>query len=120
MPCTAVYKVILYTVIELRTMVVHHFGPETPATVVVWLVLSSCATQNITLGGIVYAHPTWRPGSPLQTARLVATAARELLRMPRAKWHTYTSPSGGHSCVRDGSWYGTLRGLVTVATIHGA
>ncbi len=110
-----------YTVIELvRTTVVHHFGPD-PATVGGMASVIRVLTEHNVGGDIVDAHPTWRPGSPLSTARLVATAARELLRMPAGQVaHIHLSERG--SFLREG-WLVVLahrRGLVTVATIHGA
>ena len=67
------------------------------------------------------SHPTWRPQSPLATTRLVATSARALLQMPAGHVaHIHLSERG--SFLREGSLVALAhrRGLVTVATIHGA
>jgi glycosyltransferase involved in cell wall biosynthesis len=72
-------------------------------------------------GDFVDCHPTWTPGSSLLTARLLAAATRALLQMPAGDVaHIHLSERG--SFLREGSLLALARrrGLVTVATIHGA
>jgi hypothetical protein len=78
-------------------------------------------TEHQVGGDVVDAYPTWRPRSPLMTTRLVAASARALLRMPAGDVaHVHLSERG--SFLREGSLVALAhrRGLVTVATIHGA
>ena len=101
-------------------MVVHHFGPD-PATVGGMATVIRVLTEHRVGGDAVDAHPTWRPRSPLATTRLVATAARAIMRMPAGDVaHLHLSERG--SFLREGSLLALARrrGLVTVATIHGA
>jgi hypothetical protein len=72
-------------------------------------------------GGHVFGHPTWRPDSPGRTTALFARAAVRVAGMPRGEVaHFHLSEDG--SFVREGSLVvlARRRGLVTVATIHGA
>jgi len=69
----------------------------------------------------VYCHPSWQPGSPFGSARLAATCAFELLRLPAsAVAHVHVSEDG--SFLREGALVALSqqRGLTTVVTIHGA
>jgi len=78
-------------------------------------------TEHDIGGDLVDAHPTWRPQSRLATARLFATSARALMNMPPSEVaHVHLSERG--SFLREGSLVALAhrRGLVTVATIHGA
>jgi glycosyltransferase involved in cell wall biosynthesis len=78
-------------------------------------------TEHQVGGDVVDAHPTWTPRSPLLSARLAATCARALLRMPAGEVaHVHLSERG--SFLREGALVALAhrRGLVTVATIHGA
>ena len=101
-------------------MVVHHFGPD-PATVGGMATVIRLLTEHRVGGEVVDAHPTWRPQSPLATTRLVAAATRALLGMPAGEVaHVHLSERG--SFLREGALLALAhrRGLVTVATIHGA
>ena len=78
-------------------------------------------TEHGVGGGAVECHPTWRPRSTVADARLVASCARALLRMgPGQVAHVHLSERG--SFLREGALLALAhrRGLVTVATIHGA
>ncbi len=78
-------------------------------------------TEHDVGGDVVDFHSTWRPQSPLITTRLVAASARALLQMPAAQVaHIHLSERG--SFLREGPLVALARkrGLVTVATIHGA
>jgi glycosyltransferase involved in cell wall biosynthesis len=101
------------------SLVVHHFGPD-PATVGGMATVIRVLTEHQVGGDIVESHPTWRPGSPLATARLVARAARVLLRTPAGEVaHIHLSEGG--SFLREGSLVALAhrRGLVTVVALHG-
>jgi glycosyltransferase involved in cell wall biosynthesis len=70
---------------------------------------------------MVRVSPTWKPSAPLATARLVGAATRALLQMPPLQIaHVHLSERG--SFLREGSLVALARrrGLVTVATLHGA
>ena len=70
---------------------------------------------------MVDAYPTWRPQAPLTTARLFAASTRALRRMPAGEVaHIHLSERGAF--LREGLLVALAhrRGLVTVATIHGA
>ena len=100
--------------------VVHHFGPD-PDTVGGMASVIRVLCEHDVGGEDVRAHPTWRPRSPLATARLVAASAKALLRMrPGQVAHVHLSERG--SFVREGTLLALARrrGLVTVATLHGA
>jgi glycosyltransferase involved in cell wall biosynthesis len=78
-------------------------------------------TEQSIGGDVVDAYPTWSPQSHLDTTRLVASAARALLGMPVTDVaHIHLSEGG--SLLREGALVALAdrRGLVTVATIHGA
>lgn len=99
---------------------VHHFGPD-PASVGGMATVIRMLTEHNAGGDFVDCHPTWTPGSPLLTARLFAAATRALLRMPAGDVaHLHLSERG--SFLREGSLLALAhrRGLVTVATLHGA
>ena len=99
---------------------VHHFGPDPASVGGMATVIRLLAEHNVG-GDRVDCHPTWTPGSPLLTAQLFAAAARALLRMPAGDVaHIHLSERG--SFLREGSLLALAhrRGLVTVATIHGA
>jgi glycosyltransferase involved in cell wall biosynthesis len=101
-------------------LVVHHFGPDT-ATIGGMATVIRLLTEHDVGGDVVDAHPTWRPQSPLATARLFASSARALLRMQAGDVaHIHLSERG--SFLREGSLVALARrrGLVTVVTIHGA
>jgi glycosyltransferase involved in cell wall biosynthesis len=103
-----------------RTLLVHHFGPD-PATVGGMATVIRLLTEHNVGGDVVDSHPTWRPRSPLATAGLAASAAHALLQMPAGEVaHMHLSERG--SFLREGTLVALARrrGLVTVATIHGA
>jgi glycosyltransferase involved in cell wall biosynthesis len=101
-------------------MVVYHFGPD-PSTVGGMATAIRLLTEHKVGGDIVESYPTWKPQSPVYNIWLVASSARTLLRSPSTSVaHIHLSEGG--SFVREGQLL-TLahhRGLVTVATIHGA
>jgi glycosyltransferase involved in cell wall biosynthesis len=102
------------------TLVIHHFGPD-PATVGGMATVIRLLTEHRVGGDVVDCHPTWSPQSPLTTTRLVTAAARALLAMPAGDVaHMHLSERG--SFLREGSLLALAhrRGLVTVATLHGA
>jgi glycosyltransferase involved in cell wall biosynthesis len=102
------------------TVVVHHFGPD-PTTVGGMATVIRLLTEHCVGGDVVDSHPTWRPQSPLATTRLTAAAARALLKAPAGEVaHVHLSERG--SFLREGSLLALAhrRGLVTIATIHGA
>src|ERR1700678_1831426 len=101
-------------------LVVHHFGPD-PATVGGMATVIRVLTEHQVGGEVVDFHPTWRPQAPPATARLFATSAWALTRMPAGEVvHVHLSERG--SFLREGALLALAhrRGLVTVATIHGA
>jgi glycosyltransferase involved in cell wall biosynthesis len=103
-----------------RDLVVHHFGPD-PATVGGMATVIRLLTEHGVGGDVIDAHPTWRPESPLVSARLVAAAARALLVMPAGEVaHVHLSERGAF--LREGALLALAhrRELITVATIHGA
>jgi glycosyltransferase involved in cell wall biosynthesis len=108
------------TVTTSDLLAVHHFGPD-PATVGGMATVIRVLTEHRVGGEVVDSHPTWRPRSPLATTRLFAASAKALLRMPAGEVaHVHLSERG--SFLREGSLLALAhrRGLVTVATIHGA
>jgi glycosyltransferase involved in cell wall biosynthesis len=101
-------------------IVVHHLGPD-PATVGGMATVIRILTEHRVGGDVVDCHPTWRPEAPLATARLVTRSGRALLKAPTGEVaHVHLSEGG--SFLREGSLLALARrrGLVTVATIHGA
>jgi len=103
-----------------RGLVVRHFGPD-PATVGGMATVIRVLTEHGIGGDIVDFHATWSPRSLLATTRLFAASARALLRMPAGQVaHIHLSERG--SFLREGALVALAdrRGLVTVATIHGA
>jgi glycosyltransferase involved in cell wall biosynthesis len=104
----------------VSTLVVHHFGPD-PTTVGGMATVIRVLSEHRVGGDIVDSHPTWRPDSALRTTRLFASSARALLKMPAGEVaHIHLSERG--SFLREGSLLALARrrGLVTVATLHGA
>jgi glycosyltransferase involved in cell wall biosynthesis len=104
----------------MSDLVVHHFGPD-PETVGGMASVIRVFTEHNVGGDLVTSHPTWTPDSQLTTARLVATAARAIMQMPRTDVaHVHLSESG--SFLREGSLVAlaSQRGLLTVVTMHGA
>jgi glycosyltransferase involved in cell wall biosynthesis len=102
------------------TLVVHHFGPDR-ATVGGMASVIRVLTEHQVGGDTVDAHATWTPQSPVVSARLAAASAHALWRMPAGEVaHIHLSERG--SFLREGSLVALARrrGLVTVATIHGA
>ncbi len=100
--------------------IVCHFGPD-PVTVGGMASVIKVLTEHDVGGDKVDACPTWKPQSPVATARLVASSVKALLRMPAGQVaHMHLSERG--SFVREGALIllAQRRGLVTVATIHGA
>lgn len=72
-------------------------------------------------GDVVSCHSTWRPESRLTSARLALAAALTLLRLRRRDVvHVHLSERG--SFIREGALVAVARrrGLVVIATIHGA
>jgi glycosyltransferase involved in cell wall biosynthesis len=103
-----------------RTLLVHHFGPD-PATVGGMASVIRVLVDHDVGGEHVDSHATWRPREPRATARLFAASARVLLRIPAGEVaHVHLSERG--SFLREGALLALARrrGLVTVATIHGA
>jgi glycosyltransferase involved in cell wall biosynthesis len=101
-------------------LVVHHFGPD-PATVGGMATVIRLLTEHDVGGDSVDCYPTWTPRSPLTTMRLAAASARAIMAMPADHVaHIHLSERG--SFLREGSLLALAhrRGLVTVATIHGA
>lgn len=104
----------------MKPTVVHHFGPD-PATVGGMATVIRVFTDHRVGADIVTFHPTWQPQSQLATARLVVASIRALLRMSTGQIaHIHLSERG--SFLREGLLVAIAhrRGLVTVATIHGA
>jgi glycosyltransferase involved in cell wall biosynthesis len=102
------------------TLVVHHFGPD-PSTVGGMATVIRVLTEHDIGGNVVVAHPTWRPRSRIAIARLFASSARALMKMPAGEVaHVHLSERG--SFLREGALLALARrrGLVTVVTIHGA
>ena len=103
-----------------NSKVVHHFGPD-PATVGGMATVIRVLAEHQVGGDVVDSHPTWKPKAPLATARMFLASARALLKMPAGQVaHVHLSERG--SFLREGSLVAVAhrRGLVTVATIHGA
>lgn len=101
-------------------MIVHHFGPD-PSTVGGMATVIRLCTEHSIGGETVDCYPTWSPHSPLVTVRLAGASALALLRIPKAHLvHIHLSEGG--SFLREGAIIAlaSRRGLVTVATIHGA
>jgi glycosyltransferase involved in cell wall biosynthesis len=101
-------------------LIVHHFGPD-PATVGGMATVIRLLTKHRVGGDVIDSHPTWRPQSPLATTRLVAASVQALLKMPAGHVaHMHLSERG--SFLREGSLLALAqrRGLIAVATIHGA
>jgi glycosyltransferase involved in cell wall biosynthesis len=101
-------------------LAVHHFGPDV-ATVGGMASVIRLMTEHSVGGETVDSYSTWRPRSPATSARLAASAARALLQLPSGDVaHIHLSERG--SFLREGPLLALAqsRGLVTVATIHGA
>ena len=101
-------------------LVVHHFGPD-PASVGGMATVIRVFTEHRVGGDVVDSYPTWRPQSSLGSIRLWMAAARAIRRMPAGDVaHIHLSEKG--SFLREGLLVALAhrRGLVTVATIHGA
>jgi glycosyltransferase involved in cell wall biosynthesis len=101
-------------------LIVHHFGPD-PATLGGMATVIRVLTEHNVGGDLVDAHATWWPQSPLNSARLAAASTRALLKIPADEVaHMHLSERG--SFLREGTLVALARrrGLVTVATIHGA
>jgi hypothetical protein len=99
---------------------VHHFGPDVSTVGGMATVIDILAKHNVG-GDTVDAFPTWRPSSPLTTAGAWLRSALALLRLPVGDVaHVHLSERG--SFLREGPLVvlAHRRGLVTVATIHGA
>jgi glycosyltransferase involved in cell wall biosynthesis len=99
---------------------VHHFGPDTRSVGGMATVIRLLEEHNVG-AEMVDAHPTWRPRSPRGTVRLVASAAQALLQIPAGEVaHMHLSEGG--SFLREGFLLALARrrGLIVVATIHGA
>lgn len=99
---------------------IHHFGPDA-TTIGGMATVIRLLTEHHVGGDVVNAYPTWRPQKPQETAQLFARASRALLRMPAGEVaHVHLSERG--SFLREGVLLvlAHKRGLVTVATIHGA
>ena len=104
----------------MRTVEIHHFGPDQDTVGGMATVIRLLA-QNRVGGDVVVAHPTWSPASGLARARLAGAAALALARVPAGQVvHVHLSERG--SFLREGLllWLADMRGLVTVASIHGA
>lgn len=102
------------------TLVVHHFGPD-PTTVGGMASVIRVLTEHGVGGDIVDFHTTWRPHARLASVGLAAASARALLRMPAGEVaHMHLSERG--SFLREGALIALARrrGLVAVATVHGA
>jgi glycosyltransferase involved in cell wall biosynthesis len=100
-------------------MTVHHLGPD-PATVGGMASVIRVFTEQRVGGDLVDFHPTWRPDSPLTSARLAIDAARTLRGLPPGEIvHIHLSERG--SFVREGALVALAHchGLVAVASLHG-
>ena len=96
---------------------VHHFGPD-PATVGGMASAIRILCEHNVGGTVVESHATWSPDSRL---RPIVSAARALIAMQRGEVaHIHLSERG--SFLREGALLALAhkRGLITVATIHGA
>jgi glycosyltransferase involved in cell wall biosynthesis len=101
-------------------LIVHHFGPD-PSTVGGIASVIRVLTEYRVGGDVVDVHPTWRPRASLATTRLAAASARALLESPATDVaHIHLSERG--SFLREGALIALAhrRGLIIVATIHGA
>ena len=101
-------------------LVVHHFGPD-PMTVGGMATVIRLLSEHRIGGDVVNAYPTWRPRSARSGARPFAIATRTLLEVPAGDVaHVHLSERG--SFAREGALLALAqrRGLVAVATIHGA
>ncbi len=99
---------------------VHHFGPD-PAYVGGMGSVIRVLTEHRVGGDVVVCHPTWRPNSRFASCRLIPIAAIEILRMQTSDIaHVHLAEKG--SFVREGAvvLLARLRGVVTVASIHGS
>ncbi len=97
----------------------HHFGPD-PATVGGMASVIRVFTEQRVGGDAVDFHATWRPNSPLTSARLARIAGRTLRELPTDDVvHVHLSEKG--SFVREGALVALARrrGARTVASIHG-
>ncbi len=99
---------------------VRHFGPDPHTVGGIATVIRLLAEHDVGADRVC-AHPTWRPAAPLISARLAAGAARAIRRMPADQIaHLHLSERG--SFLREGALLACARrrGLLTVATLHGA
>lgn len=102
------------------TLTVHHFGPD-PETVGGMSSVIRVLTEHCVGGDVVDSHATWRAHSPLTSVLLTGAAARTILGLPSSHVaHVHLSERG--SFLREGSLIALAhkRGLLTIATIHGA
>lgn len=104
----------------MSILTVCHFGPD-PATVGGIASMIRILADNHVGADVVDFHPTWQPRSRLNTIRLTVTSTCALLHTSEAQIaHVHLSERG--SFLREGALLALARrrGLVTVATIHGA
>jgi glycosyltransferase involved in cell wall biosynthesis len=104
----------------MKTLVVHHFGPD-PGTVGGMATVIRILINGQIGADVVDCYPTWKPRARLSTLRAFMISARALARMPTSHVaHVHLSERG--SFFREGLLltFAQWRGLGTVATIHGA
>jgi glycosyltransferase involved in cell wall biosynthesis len=101
-------------------MIVRHFGPDPRAVGGMSSVIRLLTDRSVG-GETVVQQTTWRPGSPLATVALFIGCIGSLARSPATELvHIHLSERG--SFAREGLLLALarLRGLASVATIHGA
>jgi glycosyltransferase involved in cell wall biosynthesis len=105
----------------VTALIVRHFGPD-PGTIGGMATAIGLLVEHDVGGDVVDFHATWIPdSSPRAAASLVASSARALMRMrPGQVAHVHFSERG--SFLREGALLelAQRRGLVAVASIHGA
>jgi glycosyltransferase involved in cell wall biosynthesis len=104
----------------MGALAVHHFGPHQDTVGGIASVIRVLVEHGVGADQIA-AHPTWKPHSPFATARLSASSANALVRLPPTRVaHVHLSERG--SFLREGALLALARrrNLIAVATIHGA
>jgi glycosyltransferase involved in cell wall biosynthesis len=101
-------------------LTVHHFGPDPETVGGIATVIRLFAKHDLGADR-VHAHPTWRPQAPLSSLRLAAAAASKIRELPAGTVvHVHLSERGAF--LREGVLLALARsrGLVVIATLHGA
>lgn len=109
-----------YSSSDRKVSIVHHFGPD-PDTVGGMATVIRNLTENDVGADVVDFHASWSPRSRSTTTGMALTATRALLQMPVTHVaHVHLSERG--SFLREGGLLALAsgRGIVSVATIHGA